>query len=173
MSIFSATYVSTFVLLGITRPRRTNVDTEFWGSFVLEWRFCVEFWGSLRFGVEVFRRVLGQLRFGVEVVSASGVFQFTLNVGADSVKFGAQNVSFGMLCCAQFGTLGTIERRRGTWEHTEGDLWGPGLDFYRFWKDFGAAIWTFLANFGTTIVFFILMVFRGSGAMVLQDHPKP
>ena len=25
-------------------------------------------------------------------------------------------------CCVQFGTLGTIERCRGTWEHTEGDF---------------------------------------------------
>ena len=32
-------------------------------------------------------------------------------------------------CCAQFGTLGTIERCRGTWEHTEGDLGGPWLGF--------------------------------------------
>ena len=54
--------------------------------------------------------------------------------------------------CAQFSTLGTIERCTGTWEHTEADLGGPGLDFYRFWKDFGAAISMFLANFGTTIV---------------------
>ena len=66
-------------------------------------------------------------------------------------------------CCAQIGTLGTIERCRGAWEHTEGDLGGPGLDFNRFWigqfwhnnclfwhaclqvtffKDFGVRIWT-------------------------------
>ena len=82
-------------------------------------------------------------------------------------------------CCAQFGTLGTIERCRGTWEHTEGDLWVPGLDFYRFWKDFGAAIWEFLTNFGTTIVFFGMRVCRsrflrilgsGSGCLGLQNQ---
>jgi hypothetical protein len=73
-------------------------------------------------------------------------------------------------CCAQFGTLGTIERCRGTWEHTEGDLGGPGLDFYRFWKDFGAAIWTFLANFGTTIVFFGMRVCRSRFLKILGSE---
>ena len=73
-------------------------------------------------------------------------------------------------CCAQFGTLGTIERCRGTWEHTEGDLGGPGLDFYRFWKDFGAAIWTFLANFGTTIVFFGMRVCRSRFLKILVSE---
>ena len=72
-----------------------------------------------------------------------------------------------------------VERCRGTWEHTEGDLRGPGLDFYRFWKDFGAAIWTFLANFGTTIVFFGMRVCRSrflnilgseSGCLGLQNQ---
>ena len=61
----------------------------------------------------------------------------------------------------------------------EGDLGGPGLDFYRFWKDFGAAIWTFLANFGTTIVFFGMRVCRSrflkisgceSGCLGLQNQ---
>ena len=73
-------------------------------------------------------------------------------------------------CCAQFGTLGTIERCRGTWEHTEGDLGSPGLHFYRFWKDFGAAIWTFLANFGTTIVFFGMRVCRSRFLKILGSE---
>ena len=63
-------------------------------------------------------------------------------------------------CCARFGTMGTIERCRGTWEHTEGDLGIPGLDFHRFGRAFGAAIWTFLVNFGTTI-FFLACVLAG------------
>ena len=57
-----------------------------------------------------------------------------------------------------------------TWEHTKGDLRGPGLDFYRFWKDFGAAIWTFLANFGTTIVFFGMPVCRSRFLKILGSE---
>ena len=57
--------------------------------------------------------------------------------------------------------------------------WGPGLDFYRFGKDFGAAIWMFLANFGTTIVFLGMRVCRSrflkiwgseSGCVGLQNQ---
>ena len=100
-------------------------------------------------------------------------------MGADSVKFGGPKRVIWHACCAQFGTLGTIERCRGTWEQTEGGLGVPGLHFYRFGKDFGAAIWTFLANFGTTIVFFGMRVCRSrflkilgsdSGCLGLQNQ---
>ena len=74
------------------------------------------------------------------------------------------------LACLLRPILGAIERCRGTWEHTEGDLGGPGLDFYRFWKDFGAAIWTFLANFGTTIVFFGMRACRSSFLKILVSE---
>ena len=79
--------------------------------------------------------------------------------------------TFHLACLLrQFGTLGTIERCRGAWEHTEGDLGGPGLDFYRFWKDFGTAIWTFLANVGTTIVFFGMRVCRSRFLKILGSE---
>ena len=58
----------------------------------------------------------------------------------------------------------------GTWEPTEGDLGVPGLHFYRFWRDFGAAIWTFLANFGTTIVFFGMRVCRSRFLKILGSE---
>ena len=52
----------------------------------------------------------------------------------------------------------------------EGDLGGQGLDFYRFWKDFGTAIWTFLANFGTTNVFFGMRVCRSLFLKILVSE---
>ena len=52
----------------------------------------------------------------------------------------------------------------------EGDLGVPGLHFYRFWRDFGAAIWTFLANFGTTIVFFGMRVCRSRFLKILVSE---
>ena len=51
-----------------------------------------------------------------------------MNVGADSVQFGAQNVSFGMLVASNLAPWGTIERFSGTREHKKGDLGVPGLD---------------------------------------------
>ena len=55
---------------------------------------------------------------------------------------------------------------------TEGGLGVPGLDFYRFWTDFGAAIWTFLANFGTTIVFFGMRVCRSRFLKILGSESR-
>ena len=40
----------------------------------------------------------------------------------------------------------------------------------RFGKDFGAAIWTFLANFGTTIVFFGMRVYRSRFLRILGSE---
>ena len=82
------------------------------------------------------------------------------DLGTDDVSFGGQNVLFGMLVASSLAPWGTIERFRRTWEHKKGDLGVPGLDFCRFWGDFGAAIQAFLANFRTTIVFFGMCVCR-------------
>ena len=66
--------------------------------------------------------------------------------------------------------LGTIERCRGTWEHTEGDLGGPSLDFYRFGEDFGAAIFAFLVNSGTKMKFFGMRVCRSRFLKILGSE---
>ena len=42
--------------------------------------------------------------------------------------------------------------------------------FYRFGRDFGAAIWTFLVNFGTTIVFFGMRVCRSPFLKILGSE---
>ena len=42
----------------------------------------------------------------MDAVSTSGVFQFTVNWGADVVKFGAQNVSFSMLVASNLAPWG-------------------------------------------------------------------
>ena len=44
------------------------------------------------------------------------------------------------------------------------------MNFYRFWKDFGAAIWTFLANFSTTVVFFGMRVCRSRFLKILGSE---
>ena len=62
--------------------------------------------------------------------------------------------------------LGYIERCRGTWEHTEGDLGLPGSDFYRFGTDFEASICELLAHFGTKIVFFGMRDCRSGFLMI-------
>ena len=76
--------------------------------------------------------------------------------GADSVKFGAPNVSFGMFVApvwhlgghrAMQGDLGAHGRRP----------WGSRLGFSSIC---GAAICMFLVNLGTTIVF-LACVFAG------------
>ena len=77
-------------------------------------------------------------RWCLDAVSTSRVFQFTVNRGADVVKFGAQNVSFGMLVA--LAPWRPSSDAGGTWEHMEGDLGVSGLDFFRFGRDFGAAI---------------------------------
>ena len=81
------------------------------------------------------------------------LYQFTLNWGADVVKFCAQNVSFSMLVASNLAPWGTIERFRGI-------AWGSRLGFLSIRGDFGTAIWEFLANFGTQIVFFGMRVCR-------------
>ena len=53
---------------------------------------------------------------------------------------------------------------------TRKETLGPGLDFYRFWKDFGAAISMFLANFGPTIVFFDMRVCRSRFLKILVSE---
>ena len=67
-----------------------------------------------------------------------------MNRGAEVVKFGNPNRVIQHACCVQFGSLGTIERCRETWEHTEGDLGVPGLDFYRFGRISGPPFWSCL-----------------------------
>ena len=42
----------------------------------------------------------------MDAVSTSRVFQFTVNWGADVVKFGAQNVSFSMLVASNMAPWG-------------------------------------------------------------------
>ena len=100
-------------------------------------------------------------------------------MGADSVQFGAQNVSFGMLVAPNLAPWGPSSDAGGLGSTRKETLGGPGLDFNRFWKDFGAAIWMFLANFGTTIVFFGMRVYRSrflkifgseSGCLGLQNQ---
>ena len=39
--------------------------------------------------------------------------------------------------CSTLAPWGTMGRSRGTWEHTKTRPWDPGLDFNRFWVDFG------------------------------------
>ena len=85
-----------------------------------------------------------------------------MNWGADVVKFGAQNVSFSMLVASNLAPWAPSSDAGGLGS-TRKETLGfqlPGLDFYRFWEDFGAAIWTFLANFGTQIRFFGIRVCR-------------
>ena len=48
----------------------------------------------------------------------------------------------------------------------KGDLGIPGFDFCRFWSDFGTAISEFLADFGTTTVFFGMRVCRSRFLMI-------
>ena len=77
-----------------------------------------------------------------------------MNWGADIVKFGAQNVSFGMLVAPNLAPWGPSSDAGGlgsTRKETLGFQAWISIDFR---GDFGAAIWEFLANFGTTVVFF-------------------
>ena len=74
-----------------------------------------------------------------------------MNWGAEVVKFGAQNVSFGMLVAPNLAPWGPSSDAGGLGS-TQKETLGVQA------KDFGAAIWTFLANFGTTIVFFGMRV---------------
>ena len=78
-----------------------------------------------------------------------------MNWGADVVKFGAQNVSFGMLVASTLVPRGTIERFRGTWEHKKGDL-GVWISI-----DLGGCRdrhLKFFANVGRQTVFFGMLV---------------
>ena len=90
-------------------------------------------------------------------------------LGADVVKFGAHNVSFGMLVAPNLAPWGPSSVAGGL-GRTQKEIGGPGLDFFRFWKDFGVAIWTFLANFGTTIVFFGMRVCRSRFLKILGSE---
>ena len=80
-------------------------------------------------------------------------------MGADSVKFAAKTCHLACLLRpiwhlgnhrAMQGGLGAHGRRP----------WGSRLGFLMILKDFRTAIWTFLANFGTTTVFFGMCVCR-------------
>ena len=71
-------------------------------------------------------------------------------------------------CCVHFGSLGDHRSIQGSWEHNEEDLGVAGLDFCRFWEDFGTAIWELSADFGTQIVFFGMRV-CGSRFLVILD----
>ena len=48
--------------------------------------------------------------------------------------------------------------------------WGPRLGFLLILEGFRAAIWTFLANFGTTIVFFGMRVCRSRFLKILVSE---
>ena len=86
-------------------------------------------------------------------VSMAHFSQFAVIWDAHVVSFVVQNVSFGMLVASILAPRGTIDRFRGTWEHKKGDLEVPGLDFCRFWGDFGTAIWDLFAKLATKTVF--------------------
>ena len=98
-------------------------------------------------------------RWCLFAVSTSGVFQFTVNWGADVVKFDAQNVLFSMLVAsnlapgdhrAMLGDLGAHGRRP----------WGSRLGFLSILGGFRGCHLNVLANFGTQIRFFGVRVCR-------------
>ena len=62
------------------------------------------------------------LRWCPDVVAMSRILQVTVISGASGVRFGAQNVVFGMLGSTTLAPWGTIERSRGTEEHKKGDV---------------------------------------------------
>ena len=98
-------------------------------------------------------------KFCAEICVVSGcsfaVTCFTNDGGfsADVVSIGAQNMSFGMFLASNLAPWGTSERFRGTWQHKKRDLGVPGLDFCRFWMDFGTAIWNFLSTLEQKLCF--------------------
>ena len=75
------------------------------------------------------------------------------------------------VCCALSGNLGTIEPCRGTWEHTEGDVGVPGLDFYRFGRHFGVPMWMFWPTLEQQSCFFGMRVCRSR--FCLSAAPEP
>ena len=81
---------------------------------------------------------------GLDAVPTSRVFQFTVNWGANVIKFGAQNVSFGMLVASNLppwgpssdaGGLGSTRKETlgfQAWSSIDfGRISGP--PFGRFW----------------------------------------
>ena len=89
-----------------------------------------------------------------DAVSLSRVFTNHGDFGTDDVSLGGQNMLFGMLVASNLAPWGTIDRFRGTWEHKKEDLGVAGMDFCRFWDDFGTAIWELLGNFGIQLCLF-------------------
>ena len=67
-----------------------------------------------------------------------------MNWGADVVKFGARKMPLSMLVASNLAPWGPSSDAGGLGRTRP---WSSRLDFYRFGKDFGAAIWEFLDNF--------------------------
>ena len=70
-------------------------------------------------------------------------------------------MSFGMLVAPNLVPWGPSSESGGTWEHTEGDLGGPGLDFYRFWRISGPPFGRFWPTLAQQLCFFLACVFAG------------
>ena len=99
----------------------------------------------------------------------SRVFEFAVSVGADSVKFGAQNVSFGMLVAPNLAPRGPSSDAGGlgsTRKETLGVQAWISIDFGRI----SAPPFGFLANFGITIVFFGMRICRSRFLKILGSE---
>ena len=85
----------------------------------------------------------------LDAVSTSRVFQFTVNWGADVVKFGAQSVSFGMLVAPNLAPWGP-SRDAGGLGSTRKEIFGVqawiSIDFGRISGSPFACFWHILAQ---------------------------
>ena len=90
----------------------------------------------------------------MDAVSTSRVFQFSVNWGADVVKFGAQNVSFSMVVASNLAPWGPSSDAGGlgsTRKETLGFQVWISIDFGRIsGLPFGIFFW----NFVITNIFF-------------------
>ena len=91
-------------------------------------------------------------------------------MGADSVEFGAQNGSFGVLVPPNFAPWGPSSDAGGLGSTQKETLGVQAWISIGFGRIFGAAIWMFLTNFGTTIVFFGMRVCRSRFLRILVSE---
>ena len=86
------------------------------------------------------------------------IFSNNFDFGNGYCHFWCPKPVFWHALCLHFGTLGDHGTIQGHLGAQEKRFWGPGLDFYRFWVDFGTPFWLLFGSLGAKLVFFFKLV---------------